>query len=169
MTYSMSSLRYETNFFALLVFLLKADPIGNPFGSKAESDASKSMSTLPRMLSWLHETRVTIDATFDDVPTYVGVSSPVDDSRITGVGKISGRSRLLMLMVYPPGELDRAWMAVRRAMAEDLKNREHTCLYPTSFMAKAAVMYPEPCLLRDSTEKGELAVSNCESAVISRR
>ena len=100
----------------------------NPFGSNAESVASKSMSTLLKMLSWLTETSVTRDATLDDVPTYVDVSSPVSDSRMTGVGKNKGRSRNFLLMVYPPGEFDLAWMAVRRAVADDLKNREHTCL-----------------------------------------
>ena len=73
--------------------------MGKPFGSFAESVELKSMSTLPNNVSCYTDTSATMDATFDDVPTYVDVLSPVDDSMITGVGRISGLSLRFFLMV----------------------------------------------------------------------
>ena len=73
--------------------------MGKPFGSFAESVELKSMSTLPNNLSCSTDTSATMDATFDDVPTLVGVLSPVKDSMITGDGKISGLSLRFLLMV----------------------------------------------------------------------
>ena len=73
--------------------------MGKPFGSFAESVELKSMSTLPNNLSCSTDMSATMDATFDDVPTLVGVLSPVKDSMITGDGKISGLSLRFLLMV----------------------------------------------------------------------
>ena len=73
--------------------------MGNHFGSLAEPEETKSMSTLPSNVSCSTDTSATMDATFDDVPTLVGVLSPVKDSMITGDGKISGLSLRFLLMV----------------------------------------------------------------------
>ena len=107
--------------------------MGKSFGSKVASAALNSMSTLPLSFFYCTFTRATIDPSFNDVPTDVGVSMPSWDSRITNVGKSSGLVCRVLLMVYPPGMLYLETILVWRAAAVPLKNFVQTCLYPSSF------------------------------------
>ena len=71
----------------------------NSFVSLVVSVALKSTNTLPGIFFCSTDTSATSDATFKDVQTKVGMSSPRVDSRRIDVGKIGGLSRRLLLMV----------------------------------------------------------------------